>query len=77
MMRNISLQLSLMTLYGLRTLCQIAQKNLCIQQIPRHTTPPLQPDQVEMTLEPEHMDIDIQEDLPDLTDVPVETDIRL
>ena len=45
---------------------------LCIHQIPRPATLPSQPDQVEMPPKTEHMDIDIQKDIPDLIDVPIE-----
>ena len=46
--------------------------HLCTHQIPRPATQPLQPNQVEMPQEPEHMYIDIPEDTQDLIDVPGE-----
>ena len=45
---------------------------LCIHQIPRPATTSPQLDQVEMPPEPEQMDIEIPENLPDLFDVPEE-----
>ena len=45
---------------------------MCIHQIPRPATQPQQPDQVEMPQEPEHLDIDIQEDIPGHINVPEE-----
>ena len=46
-----------------------SHKYMCIHQIPRPATPPLQPNQLEMLPEPEHMDIDIPEDIADLIDI--------
>ena len=45
---------------------------LCIHQIPRLATLSPQPSQVEIPPEPEQMDMEILEDLPDLIDVPKE-----
>ena len=49
-----------------------SQEDLCIHQIPRPATPPPQSHQVKMPPKPEQMDMEIPEDLPDLTDVPEE-----
>ena len=49
-----------------------SQEYLCIHQKPRAATPPLQPNQVEMPPEPEHMGIHILEDIPDHISIPEE-----
>ena len=47
--------------------------NTCVfTSIPRPTPPALQPNQVEMPPVPENMNIDIQEDIPDLINIPEE-----
>ena len=48
------------------------QEYMCIHQIPRPATQPPQSNQMEMPQESEPMDIDIQEDLPDLISAPEE-----
>ena len=47
-------------------------KHLCIHQIPRPATPPPQLIQVEVSPEPEQMDVEMQDDVPDVTDIPKE-----
>ena len=70
---------------GPRSLLPDSLEYLCIHQILRQTTlslqpnqgemlatPPQQPNQVEMPTEPDLMDIDIPEDIPDFIDIPEE-----
>ena len=56
--------------YSLRSLCQIARNTCAFTRYPDQQPPSPQPNQVEMFPEPEHLDIDIPEDIPDLINVP-------